>query len=54
MKSDIEIAQEATMRPIQEIGAELGIQPEELIFYGHYKAKLSKELEQRLQDKPDR
>ena len=53
LKSDIEIAQEATMRPIQEIGAELGIQPEELIFYGHYKAKLSKELEQRLQDKPE-
>ena len=41
------------MRPIQEIGAELGIQPEELIFYGHYKAKLSKELEQRLQDRPE-
>ena len=53
MKSDIQIAQEATMRPIQEIGAELGIQPEELIFYGHYKAKLSKELEQRLQDRPE-
>ena len=53
LKSDIQIAQEATMRPIQEIGAELGIQPEELIFYGHYKAKLSKELEQRLQDRPE-
>ncbi len=41
------------MRPIQEIGAELGIQPEELILYGHYKAKLSKELEQRLKEKPE-
>ena len=30
------------MRPIQEIGAELGIQPEELIFYGHYKANFPK------------
>lgn len=53
MKSDIQIAQEATMRPIQEIGAELGISPEELIPYGRYKAKLSKELEQRLADRPE-
>jgi formate--tetrahydrofolate ligase len=41
-KSDIEIAQAATLRPIVDIAREkLGIQPENLEPYGHYKAKLS-------------
>ncbi len=41
-KSDIEIAQSATMRPIQDIAAEkLGVGPENLEPYGHYKAKMS-------------
>jgi len=39
--SDIEIAQAATMRPINEIGAVLGIDPTNLEPYGHYKAKVS-------------
>ena len=39
--SDIEIAQAATMKPIAEIGAVLGIGPENLEPYGHYKAKVS-------------
>lgn len=39
--SDIEIAQAATMRPINEIGAVLGIDPSNLEPYGHYKAKVS-------------
>lgn len=39
--SDIEIAQAATMKPINEIGAELGISPTHLEPYGHYKAKVS-------------
>ena len=40
-KSDIEIAREAKKRPIQEIGAKLGIGSDDLLPYGHDKAKLS-------------
>ena len=39
--SDIEIAQKATMKPILEIGASLGIGAQHLEPYGHYKAKIS-------------
>ena len=39
--SDIEIARAASPRPIQEIGAALGIPPESLIPFGHDKAKLA-------------
>src|SRR6476469_8123368 len=38
--SDLEIAQRATMRPIEEIAAASGINPEALEFYGRYKAKI--------------
>ncbi len=41
MASDIEIARAARKRPIVEVAASLGIPPEELIPYGHDKAKLS-------------
>ncbi len=41
VKSDIEIAREAKMKPIMEIGKKLGIPAEDLIPYGHTKAKLS-------------
>jgi formate--tetrahydrofolate ligase len=40
-KTDIEIAREASKRPIQEIGAKLGIGSEDLLPYGHDKAKVS-------------
>lgn len=53
MKSDIEIAQSASMRPISEIAQKLGVLPQELEAYGHYKAKLSEELFSRLADRPD-
>ena len=43
-KSDIEIAREAKKRPIQEIGAKLGISSEHLLPYGHDKAKVSQEF----------
>ena len=43
-KSDIEIAREAVKRPIQEIGAKLGIASEHLLPYGHDKAKISQEF----------
>ena len=38
--SDIEIAQQSTMLPIEEVAAKLGIAPENLEHYGHYKAKV--------------
>ena len=41
MRSDIQIAQAAKMRPITEIAAELGLQGQDVIPYGHYKAKLN-------------
>jgi formate--tetrahydrofolate ligase len=43
-KSDIEIAREAVKRPIQEIGAKLGVSSEFLLPYGHDKAKVSQEF----------
>ncbi|WP_353484670.1 formate--tetrahydrofolate ligase [Haliscomenobacter sp.] len=41
MKTDIEIAQETSLRPIAEIAAGLGIAPAQIIPYGHFKAKIS-------------
>jgi formate--tetrahydrofolate ligase len=53
-KSDIEIAQAARMRPILDIAREkLGIAPEYLEPYGHYKAKVSLDYIKRLQDRPN-
>ncbi len=53
MKSDIEIAQEASLWHIKDVAAKAGIKEEELEFYGNYKAKLSDELEKRVADNPD-
>ncbi len=44
MKTDIEIAQEAELKPIQDVAAKLGIAQDDLELYGKYKAKLSNEL----------
>ncbi len=52
-KSDIEIAREAQKRPIQEIGAKLGIESDDLLPYGHDKAKVSQSLINSVQDKKD-
>jgi formate--tetrahydrofolate ligase len=53
-KSDIEIAQAATMRPIVDVAHDkLGIAPEHLEPYGHYKAKVSLDYIKTLADKPD-
>ena len=41
VKSDIEIAREATKLPIKEVAKKLGIEEEELIPFGHDKAKVS-------------
>ena len=53
MPSDSEIASSVTPRPISEIAADLGLQPDEVEFYGPYKAKLSLKTLKRLQDKPN-
>ncbi len=53
MKTDIQIAQEAVMKPIAEIAAELNIQPDELEFYGKYKAKISDEYMDKIASNPD-
>lgn len=53
MLSDIEIAQNAKMLKIKDIAKELGIGEEELIPYGHYKAKISQECIDRLESEED-
>jgi formate--tetrahydrofolate ligase len=53
MKSGLEIAQEATLRPIQEIGQEAGLEEAEVEPYGPYKAKVDPAVLDRLADRPD-
>ncbi len=53
MLTDIEIAQQAELKPIKTIAESLCIKEEELEPYGRYKAKLSDALMERLADKPD-
>ena len=53
MKTDIQIAQEATMEPIVNVAAKLGIEEDDLELYGKYKAKLSDDLMKRVKDNPD-
>ena len=53
MKTDIQIAQEATMLPITEIAEQVGLTPEDLEMYGKYKAKLSDECMERLAKEED-
>ena len=48
MKSSLEIAQEAELRPIQEIAAAAGLEDEEVEPYGRYKAKVSLSVLERL------
>ena len=51
MKTDIEIAQEAVMKPITEIAAKLDLTPDDLELYGKYKAKISEDYLKRIQDR---
>ncbi len=51
--SDIEIAQEATLKPISMIAEEVGLLPEELEYHGEYKAKVRLSVLERLKDVPD-
>jgi len=52
-KTDIEIAREANKKPIQEIGAKLGIPEADLVPYGHDKAKVSQDFINSLSEKED-
>ena len=53
MLSDIEIAQNAELKPIVEVAAQLGINEDELEYYGKYKAKVTYGLWNRIKDRPD-
>ena len=53
MKTDIQIAQEATMIPIKDVAANYGITEDDLELYGKYKAKFSDEFMNSLDEKPD-
>lgn len=51
--TDIEIARNAEIRPIRKIAKALGMDEDDLELYGKYKAKISEEYLQKIQDRPD-
>jgi formyltetrahydrofolate synthetase len=51
--SDIDIAQASDIKPIAQVAEEVGILPDELEFYGPYKAKVKLEILERLKGRPD-
>jgi formate--tetrahydrofolate ligase len=53
MPSSLEIAQAATLRPVDELAAELGLLPEEVELYGRFKAKIDLSVLDRLAARPD-
>jgi formate--tetrahydrofolate ligase len=53
MKSSLEIAQEAVLQPIEQIAERAGLQDDEIEPYGHYKAKVSLSVLDRLKDVKD-
>src|SRR5512137_3025104 len=53
MPSDIEIAQKAKMLRVTEVAAKLGIPEDQLVPYGHYKAKVALDYIETLKDKPN-
>jgi formate--tetrahydrofolate ligase len=53
MRSSLEIAQDATLRPIVDIAADAGIESDEIEQYGRYKAKVDLSILERLADRPD-
>ncbi len=52
MLSDLEIAQQARMKPIAEIAEGLGLSPDDIDFYGKYKAKVSLEVLNKFPERP--
>uniref|UniRef100_A0A7C4Q3G0 Formate--tetrahydrofolate ligase n=1 Tax=Bellilinea caldifistulae TaxID=360411 RepID=A0A7C4Q3G0_9CHLR len=51
--ADIDIAQQAKMKPITELAEELGLNPDEIELYGPYKAKVKLEVLERLREVPN-
>jgi methylenetetrahydrofolate dehydrogenase (NADP+) / methenyltetrahydrofolate cyclohydrolase / formyltetrahydrofolate synthetase len=51
--TDIDIAQEAILKPISQVAEELGLLPEEIEFYGNTKAKVRLDVLERLKNLPD-
>ena len=50
--SDIEIAQEADLRPILEIAEKIGLEMDDLDLYGQFKAKVHLDVIEKLADRP--
>ena len=53
MKSSLEIAQEAVLKPIEDVASEASLQDDEVEPYGRYKAKIALSVLDRLKDRPD-
>ncbi len=53
MTSSLEIAQAATLRPILDVAADAGLEPDEVEAYGRYKAKVDLSVLERLAGRPD-
>ena len=53
MKTDVQIAQDAQMKPIVDVASQLDISDDELELYGKYKAKISPDVLERLKDRPN-
>jgi formate--tetrahydrofolate ligase len=53
MPSSLEIAQQATLRPISQIAEEIGLEDDEIELYGRYKAKVDLSVLDRLRDRPN-
>jgi formate--tetrahydrofolate ligase len=53
VKSDIQIAQEATMKPIIDVAAAIGLGADDLDLYGKYKAKIHLDVFDKVKDRPD-
>ncbi len=53
MKTDIEIAQQAEMKPIKEIAEGLGLSEDDIELYGKYKAKVNLKVMDKLEGRPD-
>ncbi len=53
MKSDIEIAQDAELKPIKEIAESVGLTEQDIYYYGPYKAKVDINIHNQLKDKQD-
>ena len=52
MKTDIEIASEAKLEPIEEVARSLGLSPDDIELYGKYKCKITEEYLRSLSNKP--